>query len=80
MKVTKQHAGYYEVKSMTRHCGVWQKRTWIVLRNPELEGRDKWIAYDVNDPYVVFDPMPTKASIIQALANEENRWAATLLN
>ena len=66
MKTIRDSAGYYRV--------YHNQFTVTVLRNPELQGSAKWIAYANWDKYLVADPVFTKAEAIKiAFKMRKNR-------
>jgi hypothetical protein len=68
MKSRREHSGYYQV---TFDNGA----TFIVLRNPEISGPDKWMYYAEQDRWHMSDPMWSKADCMACLAQYEKEQA-----
>lgn len=66
MKSTRESSGYYEVVISTGE-------KFIVMRNPEISGPDKWMYYSEDDRYLMSDPLWSKAQCMEMLANYEKR-------
>lgn len=70
-------SGYYEVVISTGE-------KFIVMRNSEISGPDKWMYYSENDRWLMSDPMWSKAHCMESLEEyqkrEEMRIAAGGIN
>lgn len=44
-------------------------RLWEIFKEEELEGQDKWMCKDANDPNIYLDPLPTKKACKEAMAS-----------
>lgn len=66
MKSTKIAAGRYEVK-------MNKGNTWTLLKNNDLSGPAKWIAYNDDNSNDVTDPMFTKAEVLEVLTRIDEK-------